>query len=230
VATQEHVGGTGGTEAIRRSEKLIGGSSFVELVTGAGAIVLPILGLIGVLPLTFAALAFIAIGAAMMFQGGTLAAQTRTLLTGVDEGKTAGLGFIGATNAEITGGAAVIALGILALLRVAPRPLLGVAAMVAGGAMVFGAGAAARLGSFRYGAAELSSSQREVLREAVRAAAGADILVGLGSLVLGILAVAGVGSAATVLTLLLVASLALGGGLFLTGTTTGARMTALLRH
>ena len=44
--------------------------------------------------------------------------------------------------------------------------------------------------------------QREVLRESVRAAAGADILAGL----------------------------ALGGGLFIGGTTTGARMTALLRH
>jgi hypothetical protein len=175
-------------------------------------------------------LAFIAIGAAMTFQGGAIATQTRTELAGVDVGKTAGLGFLGATNAEIMGGAAVIALGILALLRIAPRPLLGVAAIVAGGAMIFGAGATARLGSFRYGAAELSSSQREVLREAVRAAAGADILVGLGSVVLGILAVAGVGSPATMLSLVLVAALALGGALLVTGTTTGARMVALLRH
>jgi hypothetical protein len=227
VATQEHVGGT---EFVTRAEKVIGGSSFAELAAGGAAIVLPILGLVGVLPLSFAALAFIAIGAAMMFQGGILATQTRTLLSGVTGGDTGRLEFIGGTNAEITGGAAVIVLGILALLRIAPHPLLAVAAIVAGAAMIFGAGATARLGSFRYGAAALSSTQREVLRESVQAAAGADILVGLGSVVLGILALAGVGSPATVLTLLLIASLALGGGLFLTGTTTGARMTALLRH
>lgn len=227
MATQEHVGGT---EVVTRSEKVIAGSSLAELVTGGAAIVLPILGLVGVLPLSFAALAFIAIGAAMMFQGGLLATQTRTLLSGINVGDAGRLEFIGGTNAGITGGAAVIALGILALVRIAPLPLLGVAAIVAGAAMIFGAGATARLGSYRYGAASLSSTQREVLRESVQAAAGADILVGLGSVVLGILALAGVGSPATVLTLLLIASLALGGGLFLTGTTTGARMTALLRH
>ena len=227
MSTLENVGGTG---VVRRAERAVAGSSFTELVAGGAAIVLPILGLVGVLPLSLASVAFIAIGAAMMIQGGTSAAAARTLLADVTTDETESIDFIGGVNAEIMGGAAVIALGILALLRIAPMTLLPVAAIVAGGAMLFGAGATSRLGNFRYGAAALSDRQREALRESVRASAGADVLVGLGSAVLGILVLAGVGSLGTLVTLILVAALAVGGGMFLTGTTTGARMTALLHH
>jgi hypothetical protein len=220
---------TGGVEVVR-SEKLVAGSSFTELVAGGAAIVLPILGLVGVLPMSLAAIAFIAIGAALMISGGTLGTQAHTLLANATTGESSGADFVGGANAQILGGAAVIALGILSLLRIAPFSLLPVAAIVAGGAMILSAGTAARLGSFRYGAAEISPHQRELLRESVRASAGADVLVGLGSVVLGILVLAGVGSPATLLTLVLVAALALGAGLFLSGTTTGARMTALLSH
>jgi hypothetical protein len=226
MPTLEH---SGGMEVVR-SEKLVAGSSFTELIAGGAAIVLPILGLVGVLPMSLAAIAFIAIGAAMMINGGTLGTQARTLLAGTLSGESSGADFVGGANAQILGGAAVIALGILSLLRIAPFSLLPVAAIVAGGAMIVSAGTAARLGSFRYGAADIGPHQREVLRESVRAAAGADVLVGLASVVLGILVLAGVGSLATTLTLVLVAALALGGGLFLSGTTTGARMSALLRH
>lgn len=227
MPTLENAGGTG---VIRRSERAVAGSSLTEFVAGAAAIVLPILGLVGVLPLSLAAIAFIAIGAAMMIQGGAFAAQARTLLADLNIADPAAIDFVGGTNAEIMGGAAVIALGILALLRIAPLSLLPVAAIVAGGAMMFGAGATSRLATFRYGATALNDSQRDVLRESVRASAGADILVGVGSATLGILVLAGVGSVATMMTLVLVATLSLGAGLFLTGTALGARMAALLRH
>jgi hypothetical protein len=64
----------------------------------------------------------------------------------------------------------------------------------------------------------------------VNAAAGADVLAGLSTVVLGILVCAGVGGLATQLTLELVAALSLGGALLLNGTTVGARMATLLRH
>lgn len=227
MSTLENVGGAG---VVRRSERAVAGSSFTELVAGGAAIVLPILGLVGVLPVSLASIAFIAIGAAMMIQGGTSAAAARTLLADVTSEETESIDFIGGVNAEIMGGAAVIALGILSLLRIAPMTLLPVSAIVAGGAMLFGAGATSRLANFRYGATSLSERQREALHESVRASAGADVMVGLGSAVLGILVLAGVGSLATMVTLVLVAALAVGGGMFLTGTTTGARMTALLHH
>lgn len=226
MPTLEHTGGV----QVARSEKAVAGSSFAELIAGGGAIVLPILGLVGVLPMSLAAISFIAIGAAMMIAGGTLGTQAHALFSEARVVESSDTEFLGGANAQILGGGAVVALGILALLRVAPMALLPISAIVAGAAMILGAGTASRLGSFRYGTTDLSASQREILRESVRASAGADVLVGLGAVVLGILVLAGIGSLATMLTLVLVAALALGGGLFLTGTTTGARMTALLRH
>ncbi len=211
------------------SEKVIEGSSILELIAGAGAVVLPILGLVGVFPSYLGSIAFIAVGAGMMSQGGGLSAQSRSLMSGARSGNPEAVGVISGMSAEILGGAAVVALGILALLRIAPLPLMAAAAIVAGGALVLGAGSTAALSSFRYGAANrLDGTQREVLRESVRAAAGADVLAGLGSIVLGILVLAGVGSGATEMTLALIAALSAGGALFLNGTTIGARMTALL--
>ncbi|HVV53119.1 MAG TPA: hypothetical protein VHO06_25905 [Polyangia bacterium] len=231
MPTMEHAeGGNLTRRDVVRAERMVAGSSFTELIAGGAAIVLPILGLVGVLPISLAAVAFIAIGAAMMIHGGTVGTEAHTLLSDAAVGESTEVDLGGGVNAQILGGAAVIALGILALLRIAPFSLLPVSAIVAGGAMVLGAGTASRLASVRYGTSALSPGQREVLRESVRASAGADVLVGLASIVLGILVLAGIGSLATMVTLVLVAALALGGGLFLTGTTTGARMTALLRH
>jgi hypothetical protein len=137
---------------------------------------------------------------------------------------------VGGMSAEVLGGAAASALGILALVGIAPMTLLPIAAIVAGGAAVLGAGTTTRLGNYRYGTGRLDSTTREILHESANAAAGADVLVGLSAIVLGILVLAGVGSAALHLTLVLVAALALGGALVLNGTTVGARMAALLRH
>ena len=226
MATMERVGGM---ETARRAETLRAGSSVAELIAGGAAIVLPILGLVGVLPMSLAAVAFIAVGAAMMLNGGAVGTQAQTLLAR-DRPEGERVEFLVGADAQMLGGAAVIALGILALLRVAPFSLLPVAAIVAGGAVTLSAGTTSRLASFSYGAAETTPGQREILRESVRASAGADLLVGLGAIVLGILILANVGSLATSVTLALVAALSLGGGLFLNGTAAGARMIALLRH
>jgi hypothetical protein len=155
----------------------------------------------------------------MMMQGGSLS----TL-----RGPHGSAGsYAGPIGAEILGGAAVTALGILALLRLMPMTLLPVAAIVAGAAYVLGSGRGARFVREELGADE---SRRAIVRESVRTAAGADVLVGLAAIVLGILVLAGVGSAAVHLTFVLVAALALGAALFLNGTTVGARMATLLRH
>jgi hypothetical protein len=218
----------GGHEA-DKPEKVMMGGSVVELLAGVAAIVLPILGLIGVLPMSLGAIAFIAIGGAMMMRGGAVGSQSRLLL-GHIEATAASAEVVGGMSAEVLGGAAVSALGILALLRIAPITLLAVACIVAGGAIVVSAGTTSRLSTFRLGASRLDETRREILHHSVEAAAGADVLVGLATIVLGILVLAHVGTAAVHLTLVLVAALALGGALFLNGTTVGARMSALLRH
>jgi hypothetical protein len=216
---------TGSREAAPQ-EKAAASGSIIELIAGAGAIVLPILGLIGVLPMSLAAISFIAIGGGMMMQASAVGVE-RSAGSG-SRSDTAEL--YGGMSAEVLGGAAVTALGILALLRIVPVTLMAVAAIVAGGALVLGAGTTSRLSSLRYRAAGLDEEKREILRESINAAAGADVLVGLGAIVLGILVIAGVGGAAVHLTLILVSALALGSALLLNGTTVGARMAALLRH
>ncbi len=210
------------------TEKVVAGSSVAEVIAGAAGIVLPILGLVGVLPLTLASIAFIAIGAGMLLQGGALSAQSKSLLTSAGQGRTESAELVGGMSAEVLGGAAVVALGILALLRVAPQSLLAISAIVAGGGILMAAGTTARLGTARFGGTNLDATKRHVLQESVKAAAGAEILAGLAGIVLGILVLANVGSASTQITLALVAALTIGGTLFLNGTTIGARMTALL--
>lgn len=218
-----------GTPHVGTTEKVIAGSSVLELIAGAAAVVLPILALVGVFPMFLTAIAFIAIGGGMMSQGGGLSTHARSAFRTAGSSHPEGASLIGGMTVEILAGAAVIALGILALLRLVPVTLLGVAAIVGGGALVLGAGNTSRLSSYRYGAAaRLDDTQREVLRESVRAAAGADVLAGLGSIVLGILSLAGIGSPSVDLTLSVIAALSLGGALFLSGTTVGARMAALL--
>jgi hypothetical protein len=204
----------------RRGVRRSSGGSIVELMMGGGAILLPILALLGVLPMTFAAIAYIAIGAGMMMQGESVGAMR-------SYGEQAELRH--GMSAEIMGGAAVVILGILALLRMAPVTLLAIAAIVAGGSIVFGGATTSRFGQPRL-APGADVPSRNVMNESVNAAAGGDVLVGLAGLVLGILVLAGVGSAAVHVTLLLVASLALGAGLFLDGSIGGARTAATLRR
>jgi hypothetical protein len=224
MAIMERTGGTD-TEA---TEKAVAGSSVAELIAGAAGIVLPILGLVGVLPMTLAAIAFIAIGAGMLLQGGALSAQSRSLLGIAAQGRTESAELIGGMSAEVLGGAAVTALGILALLRIAPETLLAISSIVAGGGILMAAGTTTRLGAARFGGSNLDATKRHVLQESIRAAAGAEVLAGLAGIVLGILVLAHVGTAPEQRTLALVSALTLGGTLFLNGTTMGARMTALL--
>jgi hypothetical protein len=234
MATMEHVEtrqveGRESNRDVEREEKAITGGSVLEMVAGAGAIALPIIGLANVYPSFLASIAFIAIGGGMMAQGGGLSMQARSNMPGARSGNPEAVGVVGGMSAEILGGAAVIALGILALVRVIPEPLMAIAAIVAGGSLVLSAGNTARLSSYRYGAAhKLDDTGREILRQSVNAAAGADVLAGLAAIVLGIIALTSAGSWATQNTLNLVAALSLGGALFLNGTAVGARMAALL--
>ena len=224
MATFEDVG----THA-DQSEKVTAGGSILEMIAGAAAVVLPILALVGVYPMFLAAIAFIAIGGGLMSQGGGLSMQSRSFAPAARTGNPEAIAAAGGMSAEILGGAAVVALGILALVRVVPMTMLACAAIVAGGTVVLSAGTTSRLASYRYGAANrLDETQRSILRESVNASASADVLAGLAGIVLGILVLAGVGPLHVMLTLAVVAALALGGALFLNGTTIGARMAALL--
>jgi hypothetical protein len=200
--------------------RTLAGGSIVEAVGGAAALVLAILGLATVMPQTLAAVATIAIGVALFTEGAAIAARYARLVARSETSRAGAAELGGGTSAEFVAGGAGIVLGLLALLGVAPASLTAVAAIVYGGALLLGSGATRRLGAFAGGQHEL-----ETTREVVQAASGAQVLVGLGSAVLGIVALVGIAPE----TLALVALLSVGAAIVLNGTAITALMANMLR-
>jgi hypothetical protein len=193
--------------------------SGAEAVAGAGALVLAILGLAGMLPMILASIAVIAAGAAFLFQGAAVAARHRRLALEAGGGEVeieAGM------SAEILGGLAGITLGILALIGIATIPLLAISAIVFGGTLLFGSPAIYRASRAEHEAVVLDV----IARETAAGAAGAQALVGVGAITLGILALIGL----VPHTLVLVAVLSVGSAALLSGGALTSKMVGLLYH
>lgn len=197
------------------------GISSTEAVLGGGAAVLGILGLIGIFPVYMAAIAALGIGAAFLVEGGGIASRYSQLSALNGRRRTAAM-LGGGTSAEVLGGLGGITLGILALVGIQPMVLLPVAVIVFGGALVFGTSATARAAT---ALESYEEHERPAAQEAVRAAEGARVLVGLGAVTLGILVLADIGFP---MVLTLVSMLALGGMTFLSGSALGARSSSYL--
>lgn len=197
------------------AEVMLGGST-TEALAGGGAAVLAILALLGVLPLVLGSIATIAVGAALMIEGGSIAARWNRLEEGAHYA-TAG----GGLTVEMLGGAAGVVLGILSLIGIASGILLPIAVLIMGGALLIGAGPAEQIEMLVHH----ETPGGEHLHQAVNATQGARVLVGLGAGTLGVLVLAGVG---VPVVLTLVALLALGAAEFLFGSALGARMARAL--
>jgi hypothetical protein len=113
--------------------KTVAMGSGAEAIAGGGALVLAIVGLAGLFPMILASIAVIAAGAAFLFQGAAIASRHRRLAVEAGGGEAE---IETGTSAEIIGGLAGIALGILALVGVEPMALLAVSAIVFGGTLV----------------------------------------------------------------------------------------------
>jgi hypothetical protein len=196
----------------------VAGFSLVEGVGGAGAVVLAILALIGVLPEALAPIAAIAIGVSLLIGGGTIASQYSRFLRRTQPGYAdlvrGGLGI------EVLCGLAGVALGVLALLGIDPVTLLASAAIVFGGALLMASFTTARVNAFAGAGTVGSSVPHELAREAVSAASGTEVLIGAASVVLGILALANF----VPWTLTIVAMLIVGASVMLAGVSIAGRM------
>ena len=217
----EEVPVTRGQDDVTTARVVAGGSS-LEVIGGAGAAVLAVIGLAGGLPGYMAAIATIAIGGALVAQGGAIAARWSEVMHELDGGQYERIEVGGGMSAEMLGGAAGIALGILALVGVMPLVLLAVAAIVFAGSVLFGGASMPELSELSLGP-NASSNARRMTREAVKASGATMALAGIGAGVLGIIALIGAGGAAT-LTLILVSMLALGGALMLSGTSLASKV------
>jgi hypothetical protein len=199
---------------------VVSGGTSLEAIAGVGTVVLAVLGLAGVLPVYLTAIAAIVAAAGLLLGGGAGASRLHYLRAHAASNATFAELSSG-ISAEFVGGFAGIVLGILALIGILPAVLLPVAVLTLGGSLLIGAGATSRLNRF----AALGPDQSDMdvyAREA--AAAGAQVLVGLGALALGVLALVGIAS----MTLTLVALLAIGAATFLSGATLTGRLQAAL--
>jgi hypothetical protein len=183
---------------------IVGGT--VEVLLGITAIVLAVLALAGLESVPLTAIAVIATGAGLAFEGGAIARLTG----GGDKTIAAGIG------ADAIGGLAAVALGILSLLGLDRSILLPVASIALGAGMLVASGVMT-----------VERQREHLVEEHMRAtgAAGVRTLVGAGAIVLGILGLVG----QPPITMTLISMLAIGVGLLLSGASIGARTTPLVR-
>lgn len=213
-------------QANHKSLEVIRTGSMAEAASGLAGVVLAILGLAGILSPLLLSISTIAIGAALLFEGGAIAARFSNLLTDLGRGRVEATELGGGMTAEFLGGAAGVALGILGLLGVLPGVLIPVAAIVFGGSLIFGSTVTSRLNSLEIRRAGGNELAQMAAREMVSAAAGLQVLVGLGGIALGIIALVGI--APEILSL--VAMLGLGASVLLSGSAVSSRMVSVFRQ
>ena len=157
---------------------------------------LAIAGLAGLVPVLMAAIATIALGAVLVFEGRAFAARTPERLPPSEaEGRWRLIR--GTTVTEAIAGFAGTMLGVLALLSVAPMSLIPIALIVFGVGILMEGGSMGLVPRWRY--AEEGKDKREREREddepsvPLRASSvGIDMIAGITGIGLGILALIGI--------------------------------------
>ncbi|HEX4078993.1 MAG TPA: hypothetical protein VHX61_08995 [Rhizomicrobium sp.] len=163
--------------------------SLVEIAGGVAIIVLSIIGLarigtgVGALP----EISAIILGAALIAEGGTIATEFTRLMS-MSIGAAGAAEFTGGMTTEIVVGAVVLVLGVLSVLGVAPAILVPSAIIVAGALLLISAANVQRMNSVKVAALETADGGQALLQSAISTAAGFQVLAGIASVVLGILA------------------------------------------
>ena len=199
-----------------------GAGSIVEAGGGLAVIVLSIIGLAGANPGFMVSIAGIALGAALLAEGGAIAGEYSKLVHMTTGGRFDAAELGGGMTTELIAGGAALVLGILGLLHLAPLTLMPIASITVGAALVLTSGAVQRLNDVKVRALGLSDTARRVTHAAVSSAAGAQVFTGVGAIVLGILALTTAPGAAATLTL--VAFLAIGAAVTLSGSALAGRL------
>lgn len=208
---------TAETHAVREPtiESLLSGIAGGSITEGIGAvatIALAIVGLAGIFTNIVAAVATIVIGAIILMEGGLVSSAYRRLSAqGASGTQMRELG--SGVTAEFFGGLAGIILGILALFGTAPHSLLAVAILVFGTAVLLGGGTVSRLSWLLQSQAQLAETGGTGNPNIM--GAGGHTLIGLATVVLGILAVIGLAP----MVLIQVGLLSLGAGALFSGST-----------
>jgi len=207
-------------EAVKREEEramfAAAGGSVTEALLGAGAVVLSILGLLNIMPQYMASVAVIALGAALLIGGAALASRAARAMTTAERFTPTTEAVQGALAFQALTGATGIVLGIIALLGNVPATLLAIGIIVLGAGFLLASNVTARVNAFL--------SRTSGRTETAFAAPGMEVIVGLGAVVLGILALAGFSPAI----LILASTLSLGAGILLSGSTIAGKAMSML--
>ncbi len=213
-------------EEVKAAETVAFGS-LAEALGGAGAIVLGILGLVGIVSQTLAAIGVIVVGAALLSEGTAILSKYSRLAEGSDtsDSWTGQTELGGGVALEFIGGIGVAVLGILALLSLASITLMAIGVIAYGATLILSAGTMSRLNSMEAARYNTSSSHLTLARDAVMGSTTIQMLVGVGGVVLGILALVGMNP----ITLILVSLLGFGAAMLLSGSTLTGRMLSVVR-
>src|SRR5207248_174172 len=178
----------------RVTTQVVAGGSSLELLGGLTALIVAVIGL-QYLPFYMSGVATIAIGVALLAQGGAVAARwraaERALVTNTRYERSE---MIGGVSTEVFGGLVGIVLGVLALAHVAAFVLMPVAAIVFGASLLLGGAAQPDLVQL---APERDPRFARISYDAIQASGGVMVLVGIAAAVLGILALLHVGPVVT---------------------------------
>jgi len=178
-----------GPTEIHKTAEVVTSGSMVETIAGGAALVLSIIALAGIEGMTLSAVVCIVLGSALLLQGWAMGARYTHLIHETETGwwsTAAELG--GGVTVGFLAGACGIVLGLLTLLGMADTVLLPVAAIVFGGALLLTCGATSKLNYLLMTQGETEPKQHVLARGGVAAAASLQVLLGLGAVVLGILA------------------------------------------
>lgn len=213
----------------RVTRGVLAGGSGIETLGGLIALVVAIAGF-STMPFQMAGIAVIALGMALFGQGLAIMSRWSDAVTRF-EAQRRGARRAGprpyvasGVSIEVFAGLIGVGLGIVALNDVAPLVLLPAAVTVFGGALLLGGAAQPDL---VFLAPEPDPKVARVTYNAIQTSGGVMVLVGVAAAVLGILALLDVGP---ILTLTLVALLAIGAALLFAGGALTARLARHLSH
>lgn len=171
----------------RRATGIIAGGATLKTFGGIAVAILAILALIGLIPAVLVAIGGIVFGAAILLEGLSITSQYNQLAhqIAIDRSERVEVG--GSGGVELLVGLAAIALGILSLLGVA-APVLIPALIIAGGVgLILSAGSLQRLNDLNLNLFVDSDLGRSIGRNSMMGGEVAQVLGGLGAVVLGIL-------------------------------------------
>lgn len=211
-----------------RSSEAAAYGGLIDAIGGIATAVLAIVGLNGFDHEGMAAIATIVFGGALLIQGGTMLSEYAHVISPVGAMRIPGetLGGEGLPAMFLVGAAGAV-LGIIALLNIAPSALTAVALIAFGSALVLSSGSVRQLyllqSSKRVGTA---STSEYLAGEMASGSAGIQVLTGLATIVLGVLAICGVHTAV----LTLVGLLVLGVTVVVTGSTLSGLVLSFMRR